>query len=264
MFAHVQTAGSTVLDFPDVPFTWDRSATTQPLTVFTDENIEEAVAHASPRKVAWLFESPEVTRKSYRSVHRNPDQFDRILTFSQPLLETLPNARFTPIGGSWLHAHDWKIHEKTRNISIIASKKRSLSGQKLRHTVIEDHRNSIDFIAGHGYQPIDLKIEALKDFRYSLCIENCRQNFYFSEKLIDCFLSGTVPIYWGCPAIGLFFNLDGMVTFENHRQLKATLPMLNEADYRRRSAAIKMNFELAQRYVYVEKFIWKNIASLTT
>jgi hypothetical protein len=264
MFAHAETAGSAVLAFPDLPFTWDRTETIQPVTVFTDENIDEAINHLSRYNVAWLYESPEVTRKAYKLVDRHADKFQRILTFHQPLLEKHAHARFTPIGGCWLHERDWAVFPKKHNVSVIASSKKSLPGHKLRHTVIKENKSAIEFIAGSGYHPIQFKKEALQDFRYSICIENCRENFYFTEKLIDCFLTGTVPIYWGCPAIGLFFNLDGIVTFESQQQLKAALPFLNEADYKRRSAAIRMNFELAQRYVYVEKLIWENIASLTT
>ena len=262
MFAHAKTAGSGVLDFPDLPFEWDRSANIHPITVFTDENISDASSHPSPNKIAWLYESPEVTRKAYNNVVKAPTQFDRVLTFHQPLLEKIDHARFTPIGGCWLHAHDWTISTKTRNLSIIASAKKSLPGHKLRHDVIHRHQREIDLIAGNGYKPIALKIDALRNFRYSICIENCRANFYFSEKLIDCFLSGTVPIYWGCPAIGLFFNLDGMIVFENPRQLKSILAGLTEADYAERLVAIKDNFERAKRYAYVEHYVWDHIQPL--
>ena len=232
------------------------------MTVFTDENVADAPTHQSHHKVAWLLESPEVTRKAYKSIIKDKQRFDRVLTFHQPLLEQLANTRFTPIGGCWLHAHDWAIHTKKQNLSIIASAKKSLPGHKLRHDIISLHQREINFIAGNGYIPINLKIEALRDFRYSLCIENCRENFYFSEKLIDCFLSGTVPIYWGCPSIGLFFNLDGLIVFENPRQLKAMLASINESDYAQRLSAIKDNFERAKRYAYVENHVWNNVRSL--
>jgi hypothetical protein len=262
MFAHAKTAGSGVLDFPELPFEWDRSPVVHPLTVFTDENVTETVEHKSARKVAWLYESPEVTCKAYIYANKNAERFARILTFHQPMLEKFPHARFTPIGGCWLHEKDWAVPEKKRNISIIASAKKSLPGHKLRHTVIAEHKSKIDLIAGSGYQPVDLKIDALRNFRYSICIENCRENFYFSEKLIDCFLSGTIPIYWGCPSIGLFFNLDGMITFDHPRKLKTIIGGLNYADYSERLIAIQDNFERAKRYVYVEEYVWKNINSL--
>jgi hypothetical protein len=35
---------------------------------------------------------------------------------------------------------------------------------------------------------------------------------YFSEKITDCILNKTSPIYWGCSNIGDFFNMDGIIT----------------------------------------------------
>lgn len=264
MFAHAHTAGSAFLDFPsDLPFEWDRSMATQPITVFTDENLNDALECRSPQKVAWLYESPEVTRKSYKAIHRNADKFERVLTFHQALLEKYSNTRFTPIGGCWLHQKDWEIFEKNEKVSIIASTKKSLPGHKLRHRVVSENKSSISLIAGNGYHSIQFKIEALKSFRYSICIENCRENYYFTEKLIDCFLTGTVPIYWGCPGIGLFFNLDGMIQFNHPSELKKILASLSESDYARRLNAIRQNFHLALRYTFAERHVWDHIHPLT-
>jgi hypothetical protein len=46
---------------------------------------------------------------------------------------------------------------------------------------------------------------------FSFAIENCRQPYYMTEKLIDCFITGTVPIYWGADYAIDFFNPDGMI-----------------------------------------------------
>jgi hypothetical protein len=49
------------------------------------------------------------------------------------------------------------------------------------------------------------KLPALKAYRYSLAFENCRQNNYFSEKALDCWLAWSMPIYWGCPNMSEYF-----------------------------------------------------------
>lgn len=264
MFAHAHTAGSGLLEWPsDVPFEWDRSSAMHPLTVFTDENLREAAQCRSPHKIAWLYESPEVTRKAYKYIQRNALEFERVLTFYQPVLEKHPNSRFTPIGGCWVHHTDWEVFNKKQNLSIIASTKKSLPGHKLRHTVISENKSSIDFIAGSGYHPIQFKAEGLKTFRYSICVENCRENYYFTEKLIDCFLTGTIPIYWGCPGIGLFFNIDGIITFNTPRDLNKIIPSLCSSDYEGRMKAIKENFSIARRYIYAESHVWRHLKFLT-
>ena len=46
---------------------------------------------------------------------------------------------------------------------------------------------------------------------FHVAIENVRQPHYFTEKLLDCFLTNTMPIYWGCPNIGAYFDTSGMI-----------------------------------------------------
>jgi hypothetical protein len=261
MFAHVESAGGP-LPWPDLPFRWDRSGTRRDVAVFTDTSLLEAERRNDCCKVAWLLESPRATRPEYRWLGRSPHLFDRVLTFEQSLLERLPHAKFSPLGGCWLAKQDWRVHPKSKNLSIIASDKQDMPGQKLRHKVIQRHRAAFDAILGRGYREIGEKIEGLKDYRYSLTIENCRQNYYFSEKLIDCFLSGTVPIYWGCPSIGLFFDKEGIIAFEHPRELGLILEQIGPEDYERRLPAIRRNLELAKRFVYPETHVWENIQDL--
>jgi hypothetical protein len=53
---------------------------------------------------------------------------------------------------------------------------------------------------------IEYKFNALKDYQFSICTENSIETGYFSEKLFDCILTDTTPIYIGCPNIKDYFN----------------------------------------------------------
>ena len=46
-------------------------------------------------------------------------------------------------------------------------------------------------------------------------MENCKSPGYFSEKIIDCLIQGTIPIYWGDPTISSYFNMKGIINFNN-------------------------------------------------
>tara|TARA_B110000261_G_scaffold159750_2_gene198233 strand:- start:2070 stop:2948 length:879 start_codon:yes stop_codon:yes gene_type:complete len=52
------------------------------------------------------------------------------------------------------------------------------------------------------------KFKGLIDYKYSLCIENCCRDNYFSEKITDAILCWTIPIYYGCTNIGKYFPKD--------------------------------------------------------
>ena len=46
---------------------------------------------------------------------------------------------------------------------------------------------------------------------FSVTIENDKYETYYTEKLTDCFATGTIPIYWGCLNISQYFNPKGIV-----------------------------------------------------
>jgi hypothetical protein len=110
-------------------------------------------------------------------------------------------------------------------------------------------------IFGTGYNPVDNKLDTLKDYRFSIVIENTRKNHYFSEKLLDCFTTGTIPIYWGCESIGDFFNKKGIITFNNLDELYLILKKLNTDYYNELLPYVKENFEIVKKYKTPEDYL---------
>ena len=53
-----------------------------------------------------------------------------------------------------------------------------------------------------------------------MVIENIRERNYFTKKIVDAVLWETVPIYWGGPNIGDFFDTSGMSLCETADQMK--------------------------------------------
>lgn len=45
------------------------------------------------------------------------------------------------------------------------------------------------------------KLKVLKEYQFALCYENCALAGYITEKIIDCFVAGVVPIYRGAPDV---------------------------------------------------------------
>jgi alpha(1,3/1,4) fucosyltransferase len=57
--------------------------------------------------------------------------------------------------------------------------------------------------------PISDKIDVIKNYRFSICYENCREvKGYITEKIFDCFAAGNVPIYWGASNITDYIPKD--------------------------------------------------------
>ena len=98
-------------------------------------------------------------------------------------------------------------------------------------------------------------------------MENEKKNDWITEKLIDCFATKTIPIYWGALNVSDYFNSDGILTFDNIDELKDILDNLDEKFYDSRIDIIEQNYEESKKYwdfhsrikIIVEEFINERI-----
>lgn len=224
-------------------------------TVYTDMFI-----HHCNGGIGWLIEPRELIPAIYDYVKYNQEKFKQVWTHDKDLYTSLPNhkVRIVPFGGCWIDNFDYGVHPKTKNFSIIASGKRELPGHKLRHTIVQAADGNIDLF-GNGYQPIRDKIEGLRDYRFHFAIENSKKDYWFTEKLIDCLMTGTIPIYWGCPSIGDFFDTNGFILFNDLNELKVKLEGCTPEFYESKRASIEHNFRLAQKHLLAEDWIYARI-----
>ena len=179
-----------------------------------------------------------------------------MIKFLRVTLDTVKNSDLVPIGGCWIPETERIIHKKNKIISIISSNKTFLTGHKLRHEVISKIPK-LD-VYGRGYKEIPTKLDGLKDYKFSIAIENDKVDYYFTEKIIDCFITGTIPIYWGCPSIGNFFDINGILTFNTIDELNDIINNLDN-EYEKRFESVKTNFELSKKYLIADDIIYKKL-----
>ena len=55
------------------------------------------------------------------------------------------------------------------------------------------------------------KLAFLRNFRFNLAFENERFPGYLTEKIVDAFIAGCVPIYWGDPLVEKAFSPDAFI-----------------------------------------------------
>ena len=88
--------------------------------------------------------------------------------------------------------------------------------------------------------------EPIFDSMFSVIIENERLPNYLTEKLIDCILSKSVPLYFGCPNVGDYFDTEGMIIIRDLEHLIEVVQNLTPEDYETRLPIMQKNLELAQ------------------
>ena len=230
---------------------------------FTDGPIKHNLVSTSKSKtnIAWICEPLSINYETFNAAYQNIDKYDYILTHNLELINLNPQkCSYYPFGGCWINPSDRQIHQKNKNISIIASEKNWTTGHRMRHSVIQSFKDDLDLICGRGYSPIDSKLTALKDFRYSFIIENDNNDMYFSEKLVDCLITGTIPIFWGSD-ISKIFDMNGIIKFSSLEELKDIIKNCNEDFYNSKIESIKNNFEIAKQFTCPEDWIYDNFLS---
>ncbi len=231
-------------------------------------------------KVLVLIEPPEILDKTeYFIQHRN--QFDLILAWNEDVLNKCPNARQPIIlGGCWIDHEDLKNKwasgvRKTNEVSYIMSNKRLAPGHELRWQIWNEYENanrimgkgeSFRFqkyltIAANGNDPRigQFKNILFEKALYHIAIENVARPNWITEKVIDCFATKTIPIYYGAPNIGQYFNPDGIIQINSLEDLKIQLSNLTTSFYDHRLDAIEENYEKAKQYFSWDDRIHKAI-----
>jgi len=262
-FAHANCIGSGDLKIYPSYFNWYRGNESRDICFFTDTSLQQITNQSNSFckiNVAWLMEPPSINSTSYQWIRDNHQFFEYVLTHNKEILSIDKKFVWFPHGGCWISPEDYGVYPKTQNVSIIASDKNFTSGHMLRHEVIDLMKDKIDLVCGRGYQPFDYKLDALKDYKYSIIIENGKFETYFTEKIIDCFMTGTIPIYWGCSLKGLF-DESGVLCFNTTDELNDILTKIRTGDirYEDMNKSVQKNFETAKEYTITEDWVFKNI-----
>ena len=58
--------------------------------------------------------------------------------------------------------------------------------------------------------------EFLGSWKFMICFENCKQQYYMTEKLTNAYLGGCIPIYWGCPQVKEILNEKAILLLEDN------------------------------------------------
>jgi len=201
--------------------------------------------HPDKKNIIWLHESPAIVKNIVDTIvtefNKNSDNFKNIVVYTciDSLLK-YPFARYIhPSNSTWISNPKY-MPPKTKLVSMISSSKNFTHGHSLRHKVIENLPYCVD-LYGRGFKEIENKSEGLESYCFSIAIENDDTDSYFSEKLLDCFLTCTIPIYWGCNKVSTIFNNHGIIRLNDVKDICS----LTYMDYNSRIEAIKENYKIA-------------------
>src|SRR3569832_165707 len=166
------------------------------------------------KAVLFMWEPPVVQKNLYTS--RFTSKFKRVYTWNddlvdnkkffkfyypvlQPMRDNLPNFEnrklLTQISGCKKSKHKNELYSE--RVKVIKHFEDKPDGEfEFYGTGWEKERKK------HYKGAIADKLEALKNYKFSVCYENMNEiKGYVTEKIFDCFAVGTIPIYWGASNI---------------------------------------------------------------
>jgi hypothetical protein len=236
---------------------WEREPENYDVGIYVDRMCFVIPKDETKINCAWLIEPPIINGENYQNIIKNKENFKYIFTHHKNLLNQSENVVYVPHGGTWMREDDINVHDKSKMVSCIFSYKNWNPYHRMRFRVYDRLKDDsrVDFYGSGCEKPIEYKTEALKDYMFSIVIENSIESDYFTEKILDCFLSGTIPIYVGSKTTSQYFDENGIIYFEGDEDLPSILEKLNVELYMSKLESVKKNFELAKEYMFPEKLI---------
>ena len=222
--------------------------------------------------VGWLCESLTINYDLYNIIKNNYlqifQQFDFIFTCDKYLLSLDHRFKFCYSCSNipWLEREKWSIYKKNKNTSMICSIKKYCPLHLERQKIADKFLNKIDLFGGYLNSPLTgekyndfyKKDNALKEYMFSIVVQNNNQPHFFAELLTDCFAYGTIPVYLGNPEIEEFFNKDGIIVLDDN----FNLDILTEDFYKSKLHAIEENLNKIQEMPMSDDYLYSQYISL--
>lgn len=253
-------------------FMWDRSNYGLDTHFYSQHNILYTQGKPT-RKFGMLVESKGIVPDNYKLFDRYKglnEEFDSIFTYDAELLDKLPNAKFYPgcseiWYGKQKDGFVWDnecYQKKCKGISIVSSDKKMCHLHEVRFDLsVQCKRNNLADTFGTFDGGANCLIDdTLRDYRYSIAIENDISDFFFTEKITNCFAAQTIPIYLGARRIDQFFNKDGIIQITEDKldDIENILSKCTPEYYNERIDAVLDNYNRVYQYQNVYDWLYEH------
>lgn len=232
-----------------------------PVVCYVDTHIRKVEEPGN--QVAMLIEPRSIQRDVYITAKKKAHLFKYVFTHDSRLLNEIPNAKPIIWGGCWCQCEN-PIKDKFMSILSSDKKYAELHRVRLRTALMFKDTPNIDVYGTCVGKYVD-PIQAHEHYKYAVIVENYIDDLWFTEKIINCFATKTIPIYLGSKAIGKYFNVNGIIQVNSEEELQNTIKsMVNNIDYWNDyyndiniQKAIEENYKTYPKYTNFEKRLYK-------
>lgn len=234
--------------------TWDFKTKSNDISFYIDGDINKGFEDKNDgkKKILWGLESNEFNSNLFNIIKDNIDTifdtYDLIFTYNDELCKLDDRIKWTPAMGYWIK--NPRMYTKSKLVSMISSVKQMTEQQIFRVNYAINNKHKLDLF-GNGFNPIPEKEFGLTRYMFSVCIENDTFDTYFTEKILDCFASATIPVYKGTRNVTKYFNPDGIIFLDDFN-----IDDLTPELYYSKIEAVKDNLNRVLEFNTVEDWIY--------
>lgn len=227
------------------------------------------------KRYGWICESKFIVPDVYNFLIHNhkvlfENYYNKIFTCDQSLLDLNSNFKFCPSGSNypWVPKEQWNIYPKTKLCSMFCSPKLRTDGHVYRHQIARLALDAGVEVFGGAHRtprtvsdprnPWNTKLDGVKDYMFSVVVENGVYDSYWTEKITDCFATGTIPIYHGTNKILDFFDPAGIIFLEQNKEYEI-LESLSKDLYDSKLTAINSNLQALQNIKLADEYLFDEI-----
>ena len=222
------------------------------LDCYVDYHVMDDIFRRERKKsIALLIEPRSIQPNVYKYIETNYKKFRYIFTHDSILLNNLDNAKLILFGG----VYDEYIEPKIKSCSIVSSDKElcplHIIRKELCRALLDNPK--VDCYGTFDGGKWGTTKEIYAPYKYSIVIENYRDDYWFTEKICNCFANRTIPIYYGARKITDFFNSSGIIQIDDPFESIDIINTLDvDKDYLKRLSGTIYNHELVKRFYCFE------------
>lgn len=213
--------------------------TNRALDVYYDQAVMD---YKGGTAIAILMEPKSMIGDAYEYLAKNADKFRYIFTHNSELLN-LPNARYF----SWADVWHTSNAVKDKGIQIISSWKNWCPLHIARIELAKYFYNKPEVDTFGSFMDKEAYVDTAtshESYKFAIVVENDIDEYWYTEKILNCFSNRVVPIYVGATRIGDIFNADGIIQVHDWHLIPEIVRTLDvDAEYEKRLPAIDDNFK---------------------
>ena len=192
--------------------------------------------HLNPKynnsiKIAIFTENkiPDFFEADYAIGHYHINYLDRYFKFSIFFFQNLNNTYFSLYRNEIVN----NLSKKTKFCAALISNYIFTDGFRIKFINELSKYKKIDMAGKFNNnvgRNVTNKIEFLKSYKFSISMENSEGNGYISEKIVESFLAGTIPIYYGDYMIDEYINPKSYILIRGEKDILTKINYIKKID----------------------------------